>query len=196
MTTSPTIHPSTAHLLQFFSFGHLPEPLRSVSQQFHTLAHALAQDERLSGPELTAGLRKLLEAKDCAVRSVIPAAREAEAEGDPVRGAMLLCHLGKEGDVMTGSIIEAMRGGVRAEDIMERYGDELVERFFSEKDLTLEAIVRDATDVRDMRAAAGHTHPARGYLEVMGLLLSRVEREAREREAAELDGAQEEADDA
>lgn len=57
-------------LLQFFAYDHLPAHLRAVSEPFHTLAHALA----LSLPanaESTTALRKLLEAKDCAVRAVL-----------------------------------------------------------------------------------------------------------------------------
>ncbi|MEU5442777.1 MULTISPECIES: hypothetical protein [Streptomyces] len=69
------IHPATAAVLQHFQFAHLPEHLQEVSRKFHDLAHQLA--ETLTGPELTAGLRKLLEAKDCAVR----AAAEATPKG-------------------------------------------------------------------------------------------------------------------
>jgi hypothetical protein len=60
----------TEHILQFFRFDHLPEPLRSVSERFHALAHQIvASIER--NPERTVALRKLLEAKDAAVRAVI-----------------------------------------------------------------------------------------------------------------------------
>jgi hypothetical protein len=54
--------------MQFFEYSHLPEPLRSISGQVCDLAHKL--DEMLpDGPEKEAGMRKLLEAKDCFVRS-------------------------------------------------------------------------------------------------------------------------------
>lgn len=57
-------------LLQFFEFEHLPVKLQGVSEPFHTLAHLCA--ERLpDNAEKTTALRKLLEAKDCAVRAVI-----------------------------------------------------------------------------------------------------------------------------
>lgn len=65
-----TYHPSIAGVLQFFTYEHLKEPLRSVSERFHALAHMIA-DELPANPELTVGLRKLLEAKDCAVRSLL-----------------------------------------------------------------------------------------------------------------------------
>ena len=63
------MHPSVSHLLQFFAYSHLPEHLQEVSRPFHELAYAMA--ERLEGPELSAGLRKLLEAKDCMVRAAL-----------------------------------------------------------------------------------------------------------------------------
>ena len=61
-------HPSIAHLLQFFKFDHLPEHLQEISAPFAELAHGLA-DTLPGNPETTAALRKLLEAKECAVRS-------------------------------------------------------------------------------------------------------------------------------
>jgi NAD(P)H-dependent FMN reductase len=63
------MHPSTQAILRYFEYNHLPANLQVVSKPFHTLAHGLA--ESLDGPELTAGLRKLLEAKDCMVRAAL-----------------------------------------------------------------------------------------------------------------------------
>lgn len=63
-------HPSTQHLLDLFEYEHLPEPLQAVSMPFSTLAHALA-DQLGDGVEMTVGLRKLLEAKDCMVRQAV-----------------------------------------------------------------------------------------------------------------------------
>lgn len=63
-------HPAVDHLLQFFTYAHLPEHLQAISRPFAELAHGLV-DEGLDGPELTAALRKLLEAKDCAVRAKV-----------------------------------------------------------------------------------------------------------------------------
>lgn len=57
-------------MLQFFEFSHLPDNLKAVSQPFHALAHDLVQ-KLPQNPERTVALRKLLEAKDCAVRSMI-----------------------------------------------------------------------------------------------------------------------------
>lgn len=57
-------------LLRFFSYEHLPEQLRVHAMRCHNLAHAMA-DTLPPGPELTTGLRKLLEAKDCFVRAAL-----------------------------------------------------------------------------------------------------------------------------
>lgn len=55
------------HILQFFQYGHLPPHLQAVSQPFYDSAHALMALPR--NPERTVALRKLLEAKDAAVRA-------------------------------------------------------------------------------------------------------------------------------
>lgn len=58
------------HILQFFEFTHLPPSLREASRPFHALAHSIV-DNTPRNPERTVALRKLLEAKDAAVRAVI-----------------------------------------------------------------------------------------------------------------------------
>ena len=58
------------YLLQFFTYEHLPEHLQKVSKPFCEAAHELAKNLP-SNPESTTALRKLLEAKDCAVRAVL-----------------------------------------------------------------------------------------------------------------------------
>lgn len=58
------------YLLQFFKYEHLPENLQKVSKPFCDLAIQITADLP-SNPERTAALRKLLEAKDCAVRAVL-----------------------------------------------------------------------------------------------------------------------------
>lgn len=55
-------------LLQFFTYEHLPEHLQAISKPFGELAQLL--EEMLpNNPEKTTAFRKLLEAKDCAVRA-------------------------------------------------------------------------------------------------------------------------------
>ena len=73
----------TEHILQFFEWSHLPPHLRAVSKPFCDLAFAIVGDERglpagspvefplPRNPERTVALRKLLEAKDAAVRVLL-----------------------------------------------------------------------------------------------------------------------------
>jgi hypothetical protein len=63
------IHPATEGVLRYFDYEHLPAHLQEVSKPFGDLARDLAQ--KLDGPELTVALRKLLEAKDAAVRAAV-----------------------------------------------------------------------------------------------------------------------------
>jgi hypothetical protein len=57
-------------ILKYFEYSHLPAKLQEVSKPFHELAHKM--DEDLDGcPEKSAGLRKILEAKDCCVRAAL-----------------------------------------------------------------------------------------------------------------------------
>lgn len=61
--------PPEAILLRFFEFDHLAERLQDAASPFYHLAHWMVGDSDEPSAELTAGLRKLLEAKDCVVRS-------------------------------------------------------------------------------------------------------------------------------
>ncbi|HEY1319090.1 MAG TPA: hypothetical protein VGF32_02535 [Streptosporangiaceae bacterium] len=58
-------------ILAFFAFDHLAdERLRAVSEPFSVLAHQVAAGLP-PGPETSVCLRKLLEAKDAAVRAAL-----------------------------------------------------------------------------------------------------------------------------
>lgn len=57
-------------LLQFFAYEHLPKHLQEVSRPFGELAQQIVHTLP-SNPERTVALRKLLEAKDCAVRALL-----------------------------------------------------------------------------------------------------------------------------
>ena len=64
------------HILQFFAYEHLPEHLQRVSKPFCDLARNIVADDENNlslprNPERTVALRKLLEAKDAAVRALI-----------------------------------------------------------------------------------------------------------------------------
>ncbi len=65
------MHPATEAILKFFEYEHLPERLQEISSPFCALAHLVANDSELAGAEVTVCLRKLLEAKDCAVRALL-----------------------------------------------------------------------------------------------------------------------------
>jgi hypothetical protein len=57
-----------APIMRYFEYAHLPEKLQDVSKPFAILAQQM--DASLpDGAEKSAGLRKLLEAKDCFVRA-------------------------------------------------------------------------------------------------------------------------------
>lgn len=58
--------PSTT--IKYFQYEHLPAKLQEVSRPIAELAK-LMEETLPDGPEKSAGMRKLLEAKDCFVRS-------------------------------------------------------------------------------------------------------------------------------
>lgn len=57
-------------LIKYFQYSHLPPHLQAISAPFSELAHEM--DSTLpNGDEKDFALRKLLESKDCAVRSFL-----------------------------------------------------------------------------------------------------------------------------
>lgn len=68
------MNPAIAHVLQFFKYDHLPPHLADVSRPFSELAQRVASGP--SNQETTIALRKLLEAKDAAVRATLIAPKE------------------------------------------------------------------------------------------------------------------------
>lgn len=71
------MNPSVAHVLQFFEYTHLPTHLQAVSRPYCDLAHAMAIGDAAlpDNPEKTVALRKLLESKDAAVRTLLCAVK-------------------------------------------------------------------------------------------------------------------------
>lgn len=65
-------HPGVAQILQYFAWAHLPSGLQPYSRNCAELAINMVV-YLADGPELTTGLRKLLEAKDCFVRAALDA---------------------------------------------------------------------------------------------------------------------------
>lgn len=61
---------SEDRMLKWFEYEHLPEHLQDVSQPFAVVAVRLCACVE-PGPERTVALRKLLEAKDAAVRAKV-----------------------------------------------------------------------------------------------------------------------------
>lgn len=73
---------TTEHVMQFFAYEHLPPHLQAVSKPFCDLARIIVADGEMPAgtavefplprnPERTVALRKLLEAKDAAVRALV-----------------------------------------------------------------------------------------------------------------------------
>lgn len=61
----------TDHILRYFHYSHLPDVLQAKSKPFCDLARMII-DTTPRNPERTVALRKLLEAKDAAVRAGLP----------------------------------------------------------------------------------------------------------------------------
>lgn len=57
-------------MMRYFEFLHLPPKLQHVSRHFYTVAD-IVRNTLPDGPEKTVCLRKLLEAKDAAVRAAL-----------------------------------------------------------------------------------------------------------------------------
>lgn len=69
-----TRHASTEAVTKYFTYAHLPEgKLRTVSAKCSGLVAGILDELPADSAELTAGLRKLLEAKDCFVRAALDA---------------------------------------------------------------------------------------------------------------------------
>ena len=64
-----TRHPAVQAILQFFAYSHLPPFLQDASRPFGELAERIADGPQ--NAEATVALRKLLEAKDAAVRALL-----------------------------------------------------------------------------------------------------------------------------
>lgn len=62
--------PERSPILRYFTWDHLPEKLQIVSRNFETFAQSL-EEHLPPGPEKSTALRKLLEAKDAAVRAAL-----------------------------------------------------------------------------------------------------------------------------
>lgn len=58
-------------LMKYFAYEHLPKNLQAISKPFCELADYIYNLDLNDEAERTASLRKILEAKDCAVRAAL-----------------------------------------------------------------------------------------------------------------------------
>lgn len=70
-------HPATVEMFRHLTWSHLPTHLRPYSSEVSAVAFFMV-DRLPDSPELTVGLRKLLEAKDCFVRCAVELHRAIE----------------------------------------------------------------------------------------------------------------------
>ena len=69
---SMSYHEEAANLVKFFGYKHLPERLQIVSKPFGLMAEEIVNiPDAMVNAETVMALRKLLEAKDCLVRSTL-----------------------------------------------------------------------------------------------------------------------------
>lgn len=72
--------------IKYFAFAHLPAHLQAVSKPIGELAEQLER-QLVDGAEKSAGMRKLLEAKDCFVRAALDAPKAENANSTTVEQA-------------------------------------------------------------------------------------------------------------
>lgn len=63
-------HPDVVSIARYFTYAHLPGHLQATSMAATVLAAGMIE-QLPDGSELTHGLRRLLEAKDCFVRAAL-----------------------------------------------------------------------------------------------------------------------------
>lgn len=88
--------PSTT--IKYFAFAHLPPKLQAVSKPIGELAEKL---ETLlpDGPEKSAGMRKLLEAKDCFVRCALDMPEPATSTVPPHQQRVIDEKAARDGEI-------------------------------------------------------------------------------------------------
>lgn len=67
-----SVNPMFTGVLRYFEIAHLPEPMRSVAATFQSVAWRMANESTVDPTEMGRALYYLLDAKDAAVRSVLP----------------------------------------------------------------------------------------------------------------------------
>jgi Escherichia/Staphylococcus phage prohead protease len=78
------MNPASERMLVHFTWDHLPAYLQAVSEACARLAREMAavldSTDQVAGAEVTTGLRKLLESKDCFVRARVALERRTGQE--------------------------------------------------------------------------------------------------------------------
>ena len=67
----PSFTSGNSKILKYFRYEHLPERLQAISKPFHDLAYFIEATHTEDFAERAVALRKLLEAKDAAVRAAL-----------------------------------------------------------------------------------------------------------------------------
>ena len=80
------MHPAISHVLSFFASDHPPAHLQDVYRPFAELAKQVA-NRAPESQETTVALRKLLEARDAAVRAALPPPKPPPMEVEVVAAA-------------------------------------------------------------------------------------------------------------
>lgn len=88
--------PSTT--IKYFAFAHLPPKLQAVSKPIGELATAL-ESLLPDGPEKSAGMRKLLEAKDCFVRCALDMPESAASTVPPHQQRVIDEKAARDGEI-------------------------------------------------------------------------------------------------
>lgn len=82
--------PPEEPIMQFFAFEHLPVHLQLISAPFCALAESIVE-QLPRNPERTVALRKLLEAKDAAVREAVHVTNQRTTVKVPCAGCSACC---------------------------------------------------------------------------------------------------------
>lgn len=133
-------------ILQYFGYAHLPANLQMVSKPFCDLAHAIVKGDNLpesgtvtiggplpNNPERYVALRKLLEAKDAAVRAALSMRGQAEEHVLLEAEVQLLRNLHAETSGDVDRLAEWLRSQTSRGSILEEDAYDLWDRLNRER---------------------------------------------------------------
>lgn len=69
----------THRTMRWFSYQHEAPELQAISREFYSLAVFICQTTN-PGPEQSAAMRKLLEARDCAIRAALETTTQRQTD--------------------------------------------------------------------------------------------------------------------